>query len=335
MAAEGSWQIVPAVLPAYQPETSFLLGGAAILALQYPEGSQHRESQILLAGAVTVRKQYSALLQPDVYLWRDRLHLGATLSVARFPDLFFGLGETRSADQESFTPIYYEAELSPKLQLWSGAYLGPSFRVLETQIVRTEAGGLLASGTIPGSTGGTSVEIGLSVLWDTRDRTLYPRDGGLLRARLVSARRPWGSDFGYELLRLDARRYIGLPWSGHIAALHALTELRAGTPPFYGTGRLGGAEMLRGYFEGRYRERQYLAAQAEYRAPLVWRLGAVAFVAAGSVAPALDELELAWLKAAAGAGLRLAPLAEVPVNIRLDIAYGDALNFYFGIGEAF
>lgn len=177
------------------------------------------------------------------------------------------------------------------------------------------------------------MELGLSLLWDRRDRTLYPRAGGLLRARLVSARSPWGSDYGYELLRLDARGYIGLPWPGHIVALQALTELRAGTPPFYGTGRLGGAEMLRGHFEGRYRERQYLAAQAEYRAPLVWRLGAVAFVAAGTVVPALDELELARLKAAAG--LRLAPLAEVPVNIRFDIAYGDDLNFYFGIGEAF
>jgi hypothetical protein len=334
-AAEGSWQLVPAVLPAYQPETSFLIGGAAVLALQYPDGSAHRESQILLAGAVSVRKQYSALLQPDAYLWRERIHLGATLSAARFPDLFFGMGETRRRDQESFTPIYYELELSPKLRLLSGAYLGPSFRVLQTEIVRTDAGGALASGAIPGSRGGSSVELGLSLLWDTRDRTLYPGDGGLLRARLVSARGAWGSDFDYELLRLDARRYFSLPWPGHIAAFQALAELRAGTPPFYSTGRLGGSEMLRGYYEGRYRERQYLAAQSEYRAPIVWRLGVALFLAAGSVAPALDELALARLKVAAGAGLRLAPLADVPVNVRLDIAYGDDLNFYFGIGEAF
>jgi hypothetical protein len=334
-AGEGAWQLVPAVLPAYQPETSFLLGGAAVLALQYPEGSGHRESQVLLAGAVTVRRQYSALLQPDVYLWQDRIHLGSTLSVARFPDLFFGIGETRRTDEEWYTPIFYELELSPKLLLLSGAYLGPSFRVLQTEMVRTEAGGSLANGTIPGSRGGTSVELGLSLLWDTRDRTLYPRAGGLLRARLASARGAWGSDFDYDVSRLDARRYFSLPWPGHIAALQALVELRAGTPPFYGTGRLGGAELLRGYYEGRYRDRQYLAAQAEYRAPLVWRFGAVLFVAAGTVAPALDQLELDRLKVAAGTGLRWAPLADVPVNVRLDLAYGEDLNFYFGIGEAF
>jgi hypothetical protein len=334
-APQETWQLVPAVLPAYQPETSFLIGGAAVLALQYPEGSTRRESQILLAGAVTVRKQYSALLQPDLYLWQDRIHLGATLSAARFPDLFFGIGETRREDQEWFTPIYYELELSPKLRVLTGAYLGPSFRVLQTEIVRTEAGGALASGAIPGSRGGSSVELGLSLLWDTRDRTLYPRAGGLLRARLARARDAWGSDFDYDVLRLDARRYVSLPWPGQIVALQALVELRTGTPPFYGTGRLGGAEMLRGYYEGRYRDRQYLAAQGEYRLPLVWRLGAVLFLAAGSVAPALDELALERLKVAAGAGLRLAPLSSVPVNVRLDIAYGDDLNFYFGIGEAF
>jgi outer membrane protein assembly factor BamA len=245
------------------------------------------------------------------------------------------MGETRQEDQESFTPIYYELEVSPKLLLLPGVYLGPSFRVLETEIVRIEAGGALASGAIPGSRGGSSVELGMSLLWDTRDRTLYPRAGGLLRARLASARRAWGSDFDYDVLRLDARRYFSLPWPGHIAALQALAELRAGIPPFYGTGRLGGAEMLRGYYEGRYRERQYLAAQSEYRAPLVWRLGAVLFVAAGSVAPTLDGLAVVPLKVAAGAGLRLAPLADVPVNVRLDVAFGDDVNFYFGIGEAF
>lgn len=333
--SSGDWHLVPAVLPAYQPETSFLIGGAAVLALEPPPGSGRRESVVTLAAAASVRRQYSVLLSPDLYLDDDRLHLGGTLSVSRFPDLFFGIGnDTRLEDEESFTPLYYDLELSPKLRL-IGAYLGPSLRVFHVDIVQTESDGALASADVVGSRGGTSVELGVAVLWDTRDSTLYPRAGGVLRARAASARGGWGSDFDYDVLRLDARRYLGLPWPLHVLGLQALAELRRGEPPFYGTGRLGGAEVLRGYYEGRYRDRQYLAAQAEYRLPLVWRLGAVFFASAGDVARALDGLRLADVKLSGGAGLRLAPLADVPVNIRLDVAYGDAARFYFSIGEAF
>ncbi len=332
----GKWHLLPVVLPAYQPETSFLLGGAGVLALQYPEGSLRRESQITLAGAVTARKQYSILLEPDLYLFDERIHLGGAASAARFPDFFFGIGnDTQGQDRESFTPVYYQLELSPKLRFVPGAYFGPSVRVLRAEIVEAEADGQIATGTLPGSRGGSSVELGFLLLLDTRDRTLYPLDGSLLRVNLGGARPAWGSDFDYDVLRADARQYFSLPWPRHVLALQGLVELRRGMPPFYDTGQLGGAEMLRGYYEGRYRERQYLAVQAEYRFPLLWRLGGVLFGAVGTVEPALPDLALDELKPAMGGGLRLAPLDDVPINIRLDVAYGNEPNFYFGIGEAF
>jgi hypothetical protein len=332
---DGTWHLLPLVLPAYQPETSVLLGGAAVLALEYPDGSARRESQLLLAGAASVRRQFSLLLQPELYLFAERIHLAGALSAARFPDRFFGLGnDTRDSDEEPYTPVYYELDLGIKLRLFSGAYLGPNLRVHHADLVRIEPGGLLASGSIPGSRGGTSLELGIAALWDTRDRTLYPRSGGQVRARFGSARARWGSDFDYDALRVDVRWYL-TTWDRNVLALQALTELRAGTPPFYSTGRLGGPEMLRGYFEGRYRDRQYVATQAEHRAPIIGRLGGAVFLAAGQVAPRLGELRLTDVKLAAGGGLRFAPLAQVPVNVRLDLAYGDALEFYFGIGEAF
>jgi outer membrane protein assembly factor BamA len=120
-----------------------------------------------------------------------------------------------------------------------------------------------------------------------------------------------------------------------VLALHALLELRSGEPPFYDTGKLGSSEMMRGYFEGRYRDRQHLALQAEYRSPLFWRMGGVVFASAGNVGRRLDSAMLSGLKPAAGVGLRVAPMADVPVNIRLDVAYGSDMSFYLNVGEAF
>jgi hypothetical protein len=45
---------------------------------------------------------------------------------------------------------------------------------------------------------------------------------------------------------------------------------------------------MRGYYEGRFRERQLYAVQAEYRAHLFWRVGAVGFASLGGVARDID-----------------------------------------------
>ncbi|WP_224360398.1 BamA/TamA family outer membrane protein [Hyalangium versicolor] len=335
---EGSGRlgVVPFALPAYQPETSWLLGGAAALVYQPPEHSGRRESQVLLAGAASLRKQFSIILSSDVYALDDRLHLGGTLSAAKFPDRFFGVGsETRAEAEEPYTPTYYELEFSPKWRVLPSLYVGPSGRLQVAEIDGRVQGGQLDQGGVTGARGGTTVQLGVSALWDTRDSTLYPRSGALIRVQARMALPAWGSTTEFNVVRIDGRSYWTMPYAQHVVALHALVELRSGEPPFYDTGKLGSSEMMRGYFEGRFRDRQHLALQAEYRSPLFWRVGGVVFASVGNVGRSLDGAMLSNLKPAAGAGLRLAPMADVPVNLRLDVAYGSELSFYLNLGEAF
>ncbi|MDC0708864.1 BamA/TamA family outer membrane protein [Stigmatella sp. ncwal1] len=331
----GQFSVVPFVLPAYQPETGFLVGSAASLVHQPPAASGQRESQVLLAAAASVRKQFTLLLQPDVYFLDDRLNLTATASAARFPDRFFGLGaRTRAEDEESFTPIFLELELSPKWRIAPRLYVGPTVRYQHARITRVAADGALQA--LTGAGGGATLQLGLTALYDSRDNTLNPLTGFLARLNLRSAHEEWGSDYAFDLLRLDARRYLPLPWGErHVLAIQGLVELRRGEPPFYDTSRLGGMEMSRGHLEGRFRERQHLAAQLEYRAPLFWRFGGVAFASAATVARSLEDFDTRDIKPAGGLGLRFAPLTDVPVNIRLDVAYGTEMSFYLNVGEAF
>lgn len=331
----GQFSLVPFALPAYQPETSFLLGGAATLVYQPPKDSGRRESQVLLAGAASVKGQFTLLLQPDVYFLDDRLNLTATASAAKFPDQFFGTGAyTLAENAEPYTPVYFEVELSPKWRVAPRLYVGPTLRHQYARISGVEEGGAILS--VPGASGGTTLQVGLTALYDSRDNTLNPTTGFLGRVNLRRASEDWGSDYTFDVLRLDARRYVTLPWAErHVFAMQGLVELRRGEPPFYDTGKLGGMELSRGYLEGRFRDRQHLGAQVEYRAPLFWRLGGVAFASVATVARSLEELEAEALKPAAGLGLRFAPLSDVPVNIRLDVAYGSEASFYLNVGEAF
>jgi Omp85 superfamily domain len=330
------FSVLPVVAPAYQPETSFLLGGGVVLVFQPPKGSARRESQVTFSGAASVRRQFTGIVLPDVYLLDDALELAGTFSAARFPDIFYGIGnETLETAEESFTPIYYEVDVTPRWRVFRNVYVGPDVRLYVAEMDAIEPDGAIATLGLTGSQGGRTVQVGFTANWDTRNNLLNPTAGGILRTTFRSALPALASDFRYDLLKLDGRRYLTLPWAAHVLALHGVMELRRGEPPFYETGRLGGDQNGRGLYEGRFRERQLISVQAEYRAKLFWRVGGVLFASAGTVAPSVDQLVGSRIHPAAGAGVRVAPLRDLPLNIRLDVAYGTDLQFYLNIGEAF
>lgn len=94
---------------------------------------------------------------------------------------------------------------------------------------------------------------------------------------------------------------------------------------------------MRGYYQGRYRDNNMAVIQAEYRIPLFWRFGAVAFGDIGNVAPAPGQLNFTDLKYSYGGGLRVAMNKAEKLNLRGDFginAKGTG-GFYLQLGEAF
>lgn len=89
---------------------------------------------------------------------------------------------------------------------------------------------------------------------------------------------------------------------------------------------------MRGYFEGKFRDRHAMVQQVEYRFPVYRNLGLVVFGHGGQVATELGDFRLKRMKYGAGVGFRYR-LNEEGLNIRLDIAFGDQRAFYFGLNE--
>jgi hypothetical protein len=329
--------IVPFAMLGYTPEMGVVLGGAAVGVYRRPLDSGARDSQVLLGGSVSVKKQAALAIKPDIYLFGDNVHLGGTLKVSRSPAVFYGIGgNTRAEDKEDYTPATFEVEVSPKWRFLRRMYLGLDARLGATRMDQTEPGRMLDNGSIAGSSGGRTVQIGFTGFYDTRDVTTYPLHGHIISMLARVALPSLTSDFKYRELIIDARKYWLLPWAErHVFAAQALAELRDGVPPFYEIGLLGGENTMRGYYKGRFRDRNYLALQVEYRMPLFWRFGAVCFASAGEVAHSLGDVSGSLVKFAAGGGLRFAPRKNVPVHIRLDVAYGNEALFYLNISEAF
>ena len=120
-----------------------------------------------------------------------------------------------------------------------------------------------------------------------------------------------------------------------VLAVRAAGRFAVGDVPFYGQSFLGAGPDLRGYAVGTVRGDNLLAAQAEYRRELFWRLGAVAFGGVGTVFDELSQLDSAEAFPSAGFGLRLLLEKDNHVNFRVDFAWGDGQDaIYVSVGEA-
>jgi outer membrane translocation and assembly module TamA len=94
---------------------------------------------------------------------------------------------------------------------------------------------------------------------------------------------------------------------------------------------------MRGYYDGRYRDRQQLVFQSELRHSFNKRFGAVAFGNFGDVGKDFTDFSINDLKYTYGAGLRYAINKSEKLNLRLDYGIGPGKNhgLYFELGEAF
>jgi outer membrane protein assembly factor BamA len=171
---------------------------------------------------------------------------------------------------------------------------------------------------------------------DTRDDFIFPRRGSFSLLNVLASRRFVTSDYDYEIYELDQRNYFALG-QRTVLAFEGYARYAPGRYiPLDDLSALGGAARLRGYFEGRYRDRAYLMSQLELRVYLVWRASLAPFFAAGDVFPSLDAITLSHLKAAGGLGLRINLKKERAFNLRVDYAQSSTSSgIYINLGEAF
>ncbi|MDE6394263.1 MAG: hypothetical protein K2K77_02875, partial [Duncaniella sp.] len=106
-------------------------------------------------------------------------------------------------------------------------------------------------------------------------------------------------------------------------------------PPWNLMSRSGGSHFMRGYFEGRYRDKYMVAVQAELRQHVWRRNSLVAWVGAGTVFRRFNDITFSHLLPNWGVGYRWE--FKKDVNVRFDVGFGKhgQNEFMFGINEAF
>jgi outer membrane protein assembly factor BamA len=170
---------------------------------------------------------------------------------------------------------------------------------------------------------------------DTRDNIINPYKGRLAELSTYLFTQPLGSTFSFQVINGVYQQYWQIR-PKQVLAFQFKSRFSFGDVPFLDLSTLGNDDILRGYPKNRFRDRHFAATQLEYRFPLWWRFGAVAFAGVGDVYGPSSELTIKNLKYSIGTGLRFVVDPAERLNIRLDYGYGtEGGYFYFVVGEAF
>jgi hypothetical protein len=330
--------VLPVPALGYSPETRGYIGAVALFTLRlYPGDTLTRTSNAKIEVIFTQNRQRIFNSEWTLLLRQERYLSQGQASYLRFPEYYWGIGNhAPNSAKELVDSRRVELRATLLRQLRQYLFAGPRVQLQHLYGLRPAAGGLLESGQAPGSGGGTSSGAGYELVYDGRDNLLNPTKRGYARFAHTFFGSWLGSDFRFTRYELDLRRYWSL--SKRVVLAGQLTgSLQSGEPPFRMLSLLGSETDMRGYYRGRFRDRQYAAAQAELRFPVYKRLGAVAFAGGGQVARSLSGFGLRELKPTAGAGLRFLMDKRENVNLRLDYAIGEGGNsgFYIAFGEAF
>jgi len=332
LGSDGSWVAIPAVFST--PETGF--GGGPAAGYIFPRTLARHPSTIFSTFFYTEKKQIISVLAPEVY-FAGGGRIYATLSYQKFPDSFWGIGpETDPGDEENFTPEFFSARLLGQLELAPDLRAGAQYLFRGETILETDPGGALATGAVAGSEGGARSGAGLLVTYDTRDNLFSSRSGWFAELSHVTYGGVLGSEHDFSSAGLDLRRFFEVIPS-HVVALRLYARSTGGGDvPFQDMPALGGQGDMRGFQQGRYRDRTAVYMQAGFRFPLYWRIRGAVFGSAGSVAEGLFDLEAGRMKYAGGGGLRIL-LNEQRFALRIDYAVGSGSSsgFYFTTNEAF
>ena len=173
---------------------------------------------------------------------------------------------------------------------------------------------------------------------DTRDEPGNPRDGARYVARWNFFRDQNLGLHDFGLFDAEVQHYIPFFHQRRVIALRAkATFTRTADDqsiPFYMLPTLGGSEDLRGFADFRFRDKNLVVVNAEYRWEAFSGLDVALFADAGQVASKVSDFKFRDMNTAAGFGFRFN--TEKKVFYRVDVGFSrEGARVYLKFGNVF
>lgn len=334
-AKEVSLAVLPLVY--YTPETSWAFGAGAVANFTLGDKSNTFESQVAIGGAYTLFNQFLSYGSWRIFTSENQHLFAGEIGWYDYVFFFFGVGSgVPQSNKEVFQARLPRIKFDYLKKVKGDFYVGLRYWYDDFNIRNVEEGGLLASEDYLGNEGGRVGGFGPMVYLDNRDSQLYPTRGIFAESSLQFFDSWAGSSLRYVRWMADLRQVLPTG-NNSVFVYQAYAEMLNGNVPFFGLPLLGGNRLMRGLFEGKFRDNNMVLLQSEYRWKFKDRWGLVGFGGLGNIYSSSRPFQIQNTKLTYGTGLRYKLSKKEKLNLRFDLAHspGEGVLFYLTFGEAF
>ena len=326
------------------PETGLEYGVAAMYSFYTDKKDANtRVSTINILGTHTTKNQTGLKLVSDIWSKQNKYHYYEEFRYRNYPYSFYGIGgNTVAADKDGVDEKRARLAFAADKKILNHYYIGIQ-AAFEDYVERDKnPAGLLTTGNYYGNTGGKQIYFGIEQLYDSRNNVTYTTKGWY--GNLLIAYTPdffGGNNFHGAFVNFDGRYFTPVSSKITLGINGIYQGIYAKNIPFYLLPQMGSMNMMRGYYQGRFRDKDLAAMQAELRYRFIPRLAVAAFGGYGTVWGE-NDFSFNILKPEYGLGIRYFFDLGKDLSIRFDYGIGQKLpgekrmsGFYFSMMEAF
>lgn len=290
-------------------------------------------SNVAIYGDITTANYYKIGVRGNHIFPHDRGRIVYDVAFDSFKSDFWGIGfdnGDNDANKSRMDRCQVNAEINMLWRCAPNLYIGPALVydfAYADNVERPELLNGMNRRTL-------NIGAGISLVYDSRDVITNPHKGIYLNLSQYFRPAFIGNEYAFSTTDLHASAYTKV-WKGGIIAGDLRGTLNFGNPSWGMMALLGSSYSMRGYYEGRYRDKHKIEMQVELRQHLWGRNSMVIWAGAGTVFNKFSAIQADRLLPNFGIGYRWE--FKKDVNIRLDYGIGKSgqSGFIFNINEAF
>ncbi len=321
--------------PSYSAATSLGIGATASGLYSWDRSDKSLpKSNVSVFANASIAGMLSLGVRGNNFLPHDKYRLDYQVFVFTFPSNFWGIGYENGVDDANKgtyerVKFQFKPSFLFRLSRKKSVFLGP---VVDIEWVNsfgfTDISKLEGQDPTIANYG-----FGFNFSYDTRDFVLNAYKGNYFRWEQMTYPGALGNkyQFSYTDLTYCAYRQI---WKGGVLAMELHSLFNYGDVPWTMMAQVGVQGRMRGYYEGRYRDRNILEGQVELRQRIKGRHGIAVWGGMANVFPGFKDIY--WNQTLPNYGIGYRWEFKERVNVRFDFGFTkNSPNFTFNINEAF
>jgi outer membrane protein assembly factor BamA len=320
--------------PHYSSTKSFGVGlVAAGLYKRDLTDTLKQPSYVSVYADVTVKLYCQVGVEGYHIMRNDDWRLDYNVSLENNHTKFWGIGYQNGKDDANETD-YRKRQIKSYVGLIHNVgdrfYLGPELRFNYTRGYEVDGDKVLWQGQAMST---TNFGVGVTAAYDTRDNLSNAYSGVYVKLSQMFYPRGIGNKYAFSSTEFKVNWYKPVREGTVIASqIHGLFTY--GNTPWGMMALLGSNETMRGYYEGRYIDKDMVDLTVELRQHIYKRNSAVVWVGVGEVFS--EDSHLTWSKLLPNYGIGYRWEFKKRVNVRLDWGFGKRqMGVIFSINEAF